>query len=62
LVPINGQHLHQIIILSHFLAAFFIQNSLYEAIWRISYMAKIRGKGYRDPQANDYQTSRLKDV
>ena len=33
-----------------------------EAIWRISYMAKIRGKGYRDPQANDYQVSRLKDV
>ena len=33
-----------------------------EAIWRISYSAKIRGKGYRDPQANDYQTSRLKDV
>jgi len=31
-----------------------------EAIWRISYIAKIRGKGYRDPQANDYQTSRLK--
>jgi hypothetical protein len=31
-----------------------------EAIWRISYSAKIRGKGYRDPQANDYQTSRLK--
>jgi hypothetical protein len=25
-------------------------------------MAKIRGKGYRDPQANDYQVSRLKDV
>ena len=31
-----------------------------EAIWRISYSAKIRGKGYRDPQANDYQSSRLK--
>jgi hypothetical protein len=31
-----------------------------KAIWRISYMAKIRGKGYRDPQAKDFQTSRLK--
>ena len=31
-----------------------------EAIWRISYIAKIRGKGYRDPQANDYGASRLK--
>jgi hypothetical protein len=31
-----------------------------EAIYRISYIAKIRGKGYRDPQANDYGTSRLK--
>ena len=31
-----------------------------EAIWRISYMAKIRGKGYRDPQAKDYGASRLK--
>ena len=31
-----------------------------EAIWRISYYAKIRGKGYRDSQAKDYQTSRVK--
>jgi len=31
-----------------------------EAIYRISYIAKIRGKGYRDPQANDYGSSRLK--
>ena len=30
------------------------------AIKRISYLAKIRGKRYRDPQAKDYQTSRLK--
>jgi len=35
-------------------------NKRLEAIWRISYMAKIRGKGYRDPQANDFGTSRLK--
>jgi hypothetical protein len=34
-------------------------NKRLEAIWRISYMAKIRGKGYRDPQAKDYGTSRL---
>lgn len=32
-----------------------------EAIYRISYLAKIRGKGYRDDQAKDYQTSRLKN-
>jgi len=31
-----------------------------EAIYRVSYLAKTRGKGYRDPQAKDYQTSRLK--
>ena len=31
-----------------------------EAINRISYLAKTRGKGYRDPQAKDYGTSRLK--
>ena len=32
-----------------------------EAIWRISYIAKIRGKGCRDPQANDYGASRLRN-
>ena len=31
-----------------------------EAIYRISYLAKTRGKRYRDAQAKDYQTSRLK--
>ena len=31
-----------------------------EVIWRLSYYAKIRGKGYRNPQSSDYQTSRLK--
>ena len=31
-----------------------------KAIYRISYLAKTRGKGYRDPQAKDYETSRLK--
>jgi hypothetical protein len=32
----------------------------FEAIYRLSYLAKVRGKGYRDTQAKDYQTSRLK--
>jgi hypothetical protein len=31
-----------------------------KAIDRLSYLAKTRGKGYRDPQAKDYETSRLK--
>ncbi len=31
-----------------------------EAIYRISYLAKIRGKGCRSKEANDYSTSRLK--
>jgi len=31
-----------------------------DVIWRISYTAKIRGKGHRDEQANDYGASRLK--
>ena len=31
-----------------------------EVILRLSYYAKTRGKGYRNPQAKDYQTSRLK--
>lgn len=31
-----------------------------EAIDRLSYLAKTRGKRYRDPQAKDYGTSRLK--
>ena len=30
-----------------------------DVIERVSYLAKIRGKGYRHPQAKDYQTSRL---
>ena len=32
------------------------------AIYRLSYLAKIRGKGYRDKQAKDFQTSRLKSI
>ncbi|WP_417535601.1 YagK/YfjJ domain-containing protein [Methylophaga sp.] len=31
-----------------------------DVIYRISYLAKARGKGYRSSQAKDYQTSRLK--
>ena len=31
-----------------------------EVIKRVSYLAKTRGKGYRNSQAKDYQTSRLK--
>ena len=31
-----------------------------EAIYRASYMAKIRGKSYRDLQTKDYSSSRLK--
>ena len=31
-----------------------------DVIYRVSYLAKIRGKGYRDPQAKDYQASRLR--
>jgi len=30
-----------------------------EVIHRLSYLAKVRGKGYRSPQAKDYSTSRL---
>ena len=31
-----------------------------DIIWRLSYYGKTRGKGYRNPQSSDYQTSRLK--
>lgn len=30
-----------------------------EIFWRLSYMAKIRGKGYKGKAANDYSTSRI---
>lgn len=33
-----------------------------EAIYRLSYLAKTRGKGYRGCSVNDYSTSRLKSV
>ncbi|OUR63525.1 hypothetical protein A9Q79_10300 [Methylophaga sp. 42_25_T18] len=31
-----------------------------DAIYRVSYLAKTRGKGYRDKQTKDYQCSRMK--
>lgn len=34
--------------------------SLQDAIWRISYLAKGRGKGYRPTQTKDYGTSRIR--
>jgi len=33
---------------------------LHDAVYRLSYLAKVRGKGYRPEQAKDYSTSRLK--
>lgn len=33
-----------------------------EVIYRVSYLAKARGKGYRDKQAKDYQCSRMKPI
>ena len=35
-------------------------NSLQQAIWRISYLAKVRGKGQKPPQTKNYSTSRIK--
>jgi len=35
-------------------------SNLKQVIWRISYLAKGRGKGYRPSQAKDYGTSRIK--
>ena len=37
-----------------------IEKKRKEVIYRLSYLAKVRGKGYRSPQAKDYSTSRLK--
>ena len=36
--------------------------SIQDAIWRISYLAKARGKGYKPDQIKNYGTSRLKPV
>ena len=35
-------------------------NSIQQAVWRILYLAKARGKGCRPPQTKDYGTSRIK--
>lgn len=37
------------------------KETLAKVIFRISYLAKARGKGYRDKQAKDFQCSRMKD-
>jgi len=41
---------------------YFIDNEkvFKKAIYRLSYLAKTRGKGYRPAQSKDYSTSRLK--
>jgi len=36
------------------------QGKRLDALYRVSYFAKVRGKGYRDSQTKDYSTSRLK--
>jgi hypothetical protein len=36
------------------------EQALQAAIYRISYLAKPRGKGYRPPQTKDYGCSRMK--
>jgi hypothetical protein len=38
------------------------KNQRHKAIKRISYLAKVKGKGYRNKQAKDFSTSRLKMV
>ena len=42
--------------------AYFVDNDgvFHDAVFRLSYLAKLRGKGYRDKQDNDYSTSRLR--
>jgi hypothetical protein len=36
------------------------QEALAEVVYRVSYLAKTRGKGYRPEQVKDYSTSRLR--
>ena len=36
------------------------QETLADAVYRVSYLAKTRGKGYRPEQVKDYSTSRLR--
>lgn len=35
------------------------RESIQKAIWRISYLAKVRGKGYKPAQTKNYGTSRI---
>jgi len=41
---------------------YFVDNevTIQEAIYRVSYLAKPRGKGYRPPQTKDFQCSRMR--
>ncbi len=55
--PNGGYHVPVIKRPFHFVDS---DDSIQEAIYRISYLAKARGKGYRDKQAKDYQCSRMK--
>lgn len=54
----NG-HMHKVKNSFYYIDKNNYQEERAEAIYRISYLAKTRGKGYRDPQAKDYETSRL---
>jgi hypothetical protein len=36
------------------------EDTMQDAIYRVSYLAKPRGKGYRPPQTKDFQCSRMK--
>ena len=42
--------------------AYFINSDevFHDAVYRLSYLAKVRGKGYRPEQSKDYSTSRLR--
>ena len=44
----------------YFIDKYNLEDERKEVIKRVSYLGKTRGKGYRNPQAKDYSTSRLK--
>ena len=49
----------------HVKRPFYLTNSediIQKAIYRVSYLAKARGKGYRPPQTKDFQCSRMKAI
>ena len=54
----NG-HMHKVKNSFYYIDKNNYQEERAEAIYRISYLAKTRGKGYRDLQAKDYGASRL---